>query len=108
MLANILCVRDAGVEGSNPFTPTMFPGIIESNLAHYWRTMENFMQHAYNGFLAMLRNYESEHGKPPQVIALGKTHLEDLQNYFEVKTDGVYFEGIEVIQHNDPIGIVMV
>ena len=55
----------------------------------------------------MLNNYEAKHGQPPDVIALGKTHLEDLQEYFDVKPDGVYFEGVEVIQHNDPIGILM-
>lgn len=65
------------------------------------------MQHAYKGLLTMLENYKTEHGRSPAVIALGKTHLEDLQEYFEVKPDGVYFEGIEVIVHNDPIGVVM-
>lgn len=54
----------------------------------------------------MLANYEREHGRKPTVIALGKTHLEDLQNHFEVEPDGLYFEGIEVIQHNDPMGIL--
>lgn len=39
------------------------------------------------------------------MTALGKTHIEDLQNYFEVKLDRLCFEGIEIIQHNDPIGI---
>lgn len=55
----------------------------------------------------MLANYQIEHGRLPAVIALGKTHIEDLQNRFEVKPDGLYFEGIEVIQHNDPIGVLM-
>lgn len=55
----------------------------------------------------MLSNYKLEHERTPAIIALGKTHLEDLQNYFEPKPDGLYFEGIEVIQHNDPIGIIM-
>lgn len=55
----------------------------------------------------MLENYKTEHGKSPAVIALGKTHIEDLQNYFRVESDGLYFEEIEVIQHSDPIGIVM-
>lgn len=58
------------------------------------------------GLLYMLANYEKEHGRKPQVIALGKTHLEDLQNHFEVKLDGLCFDGIEVIQHNDPIGVL--
>lgn len=55
----------------------------------------------------MLTNYEREHGGNPSLIALGKTHLEDLQNYFKIELNGLYFEGIEVIQHNDPIGILM-
>jgi len=54
----------------------------------------------------MLANYEREHGRKPDVIALGKTHLEDLQNHFAVEPDGLYFEGVEVIQHNDPMGIL--
>lgn len=65
------------------------------------------MIHAYNGLLNMLTNYKTEHGSSPAVIALGKTHIEDLQNHFEVASDGLYFEGIEVIQHNDPIGVLM-
>lgn len=65
------------------------------------------MQYAYKGLIEMLNNYESEHGKKPFVIALGKMHLEDLQNHFEVTSDGLYFEGTEVIQHNDPIGILL-
>lgn len=55
----------------------------------------------------MLTNYEHKHKRKPAVIALGKTHIEDLQNYFEIKPDGLYFEGIEVIQHNDPMGVLM-
>lgn len=55
----------------------------------------------------MLANYEREHAMTPDIIALGKTHIEDLQEYFEVRPDGLYFEVVEVIQHNDPIGILM-
>lgn len=54
----------------------------------------------------MLTDYEAEHGMPPDVMALGKTHLEDLQNHLQVQPDGLYFEGVEIIQHNDPIGIL--
>lgn len=57
--------------------------------------------------IEMLENYETQYGQPPDVIALGKTHLEDLQGYFQAQSDGLYFEGVEVIQHNDPIGILM-
>lgn len=64
------------------------------------------MSYQHKGLLDMLTNYKAEHGRSPAVIALGKTLIEDLQNYFEVKPDGLYFEGIEVIQHNDPIGII--
>lgn len=55
----------------------------------------------------MLTKYELEHGQNPSLIALGRTHMEDLQNHFDVAPDGLYFEGIKVIQHNDPIGITM-
>lgn len=65
------------------------------------------MHYAYTGLLDMLSSYEKEHCRKPSVIALGKTHIEDLQNYFEVKPNGLYFDGIEVIQHNDPIGVLM-
>lgn len=34
-----LCVRDAGVEGSNPFTPTTFQRIRYWQLAYFWRTL---------------------------------------------------------------------
>lgn len=65
------------------------------------------MSYQYQGLLDMLTNYEKDHGLKPSIIVLGKTHLEDLQNYFQVETDELYFDGIEVIQHNDPIGILM-
>ncbi len=55
----------------------------------------------------MLASCEREHKRRPDVIALGKTHIEDLQNHFEARPDGLYFEGIEVIPHNDPIGVLM-
>lgn len=118
MLDRKLCVRDAGAVGSNPITPTIYyrslDHIVDVNkkvcgalLAHSLSQTVIFMQHAYKGLIAMLEAYKTEYGKSPAVIALGKTHLEDLQNYFEAKPDGLYFEGIEVIQHNDPIGVVM-
>jgi len=66
-----------------------------------------FMEKCYHQrLIEMLDEYERKHGRKPAIIALGKTHLEDLQNYFEPKPDGLYFEGIEVMQHNDPIGIL--
>ena len=64
------------------------------------------MQYICDGLMRMLKNYETEHGRKPQIIALGKTHIEDLQKFFEVKPDGLYFESVEVILHNDPIGVL--
>jgi hypothetical protein len=54
----------------------------------------------------MIDEYEKSHGHKPQIIALGKTHLEDLQDYLEKRTQ-LYFDDIQVIEHNDPIGITM-
>jgi hypothetical protein len=65
------------------------------------------MKYAHQRLVEMFENYEMEHGACPAVIALGKTHLEDLQNFFEVRPDGLYFMDVEIIQHNDPIGILM-
>jgi len=55
----------------------------------------------------MLARYEKEHGRKPQVIAMGKTHLNDLQDYLHGKKHGLFFEGIDVILHNDPFGLCM-
>lgn len=65
------------------------------------------IDYIYIGLADMLKNYEREHGQSPDVIALGKTHIEDLQIHLDAMPDGLYFEGIEIIQHNDPIGITM-
>lgn len=65
------------------------------------------MDYIYRGLLDILKNYEREHGQPPDVIVLGKTHIEDLQIRIYAMPDGLYFEGVEIIQHNDPIGIMM-
>ncbi len=65
------------------------------------------MEYAYKRLIEMFENYEIEYGHRPIVIALGKTHLEDLQEYLDVKQDGLYFMDVEIIQHNDPIGILM-
>lgn len=49
-----------------------------------------------------LAGYEQTHGRKPQVIALGKTHMEDLREYIQ---DGK-FQGISMILHNDPFGVL--
>lgn len=61
----------------------------------------------YQGILGHIEGYEQEYGKKPTVIALGKTHLEDMHDYMECRDGKLWLNDIEVIDHNDPVGITM-
>jgi hypothetical protein len=60
----------------------------------------------YNGLVGSIEGYVKDTGHKPQVIALGKTHLEDLHDYLEYSDGKLLFEDIEVIEHNDPFGVL--
>lgn len=62
--------------------------------------------YVYKGLTDMIAAWEKQYGKKPLVMALGKTHLKDLEDYVKVTKRGLTFEDIEVILNNDPIGVI--